>query len=345
MTRTLVSMIALSVFLCGTANAQLPGRLKQKAREALMEKVSKGKQDAGDSSRSRPPARKDKDREYPPGVSYSSLLNGVKILAKNGQFRLDNIQATFLPDDCPGGWIVLRTADGKELVQFDWKPDRLKKPYAIMGVHKITDLKNGETIPAFVDLSAPGDYVLDFYLPEEQFYTYPFSVVKTSSNDPFAGGDCYMTNGDWQGCGYLYYVDARADQSLMWKIWLRSGQAEELAAKVHVEIKRDADDEVVCTNRTSTSYSFNPNWTRYEFDMVFPEGKEVPHGTYFKAKDLLETDGAYTLTMTINGKTHGVWKFKVAGSKLNYTGRTARGEADPLTFIEGGRDAWWYVKE
>jgi hypothetical protein len=28
-----------------------------------------------------------------------------------------------------------------------------------------------------------------------------------------------------------------------------------------------------------------------------------------------------------------------------YTGRAVRGKADPLTFIEGGRDAFWYMEE
>ena len=37
--------------------------------------------------------------------------------------------------------------------------------------------------------------------------------------------------------------------------------------------------------------------------------------------------------------------FAVKGGKLNYTGRTLREKADPLTFIEGGRDAWWYCRE
>jgi hypothetical protein len=49
--------------------------------------------------------------------------------------------------------------------------------------------------------------------------------------------------------------------------------------------------------------------------------------------------------MTIDGNVYGVWKFKVSGGKLNYTGNTVRGQADPLTFVEGGKDAWWYMKQ
>ena len=54
--------------------------------------------------------------------------------------------------------------------------------------------------------------------------------------------------------------------------------------------------------------------------------------------------GNYTLTMKLDSNVYGVWKFKVIGGQLNYTGRTERGKADPLTFVEGGRDAWWYER-
>ena len=49
--------------------------------------------------------------------------------------------------------------------------------------------------------------------------------------------------------------------------------------------------------------------------------------------------------MIVNDKPRGTWKFIVKDGKLNYTGRSLRGKADPLTFMEGGRDAWWYTKQ
>ncbi|MDA2918072.1 hypothetical protein MYX76_01015 [Desulfobacterota bacterium AH_259_B03_O07] len=49
--------------------------------------------------------------------------------------------------------------------------------------------------------------------------------------------------------------------------------------------------------------------------------------------------------MTIDGKPYGTWKFEVVDGKPSYTDRKVRGKTDPLTFIEGGHDAWWYTKE
>jgi hypothetical protein len=343
-------VLALSVALAGTANAQLPDVLKDKAEKALKERIGgknkeAGEQQAGDVSGSRPPVRKDASRKYPPGLSFSSVLNGVQLLAKNGKFSLTHLQATFLPDDCKEGCIVLRAADGKEIYQFDWKAQTLETPYFLLDTYKTTDLRSGESPPGAVPLTTPGDYVLDFYLPTEHFYTFPFSVAKIGSDEAFGAGECYVLNGDWQNWGYLYYTDAKPEQSLEWKVWLRNDGCEEESVKVRVEITRDKDGDLVCTSRENTTYNLQPQWTRIAFDMVFPEGKEVPHGTYFKAKDLLATDGAYTLTMKLDDQPYGTWKFAVKDGKLQYTGRTLRESADPLTFIEGGRDAWWYAKQ
>ncbi|HUU84900.1 MAG TPA: hypothetical protein VM243_15480 [Phycisphaerae bacterium] len=350
MKRLPLAILALSIAVAGTANAQIPGNLTGKAKKAIEKKLSDkdkeaDEQQASDKSGSRPPANKDAGRKYAPGLSYSSVLNGLQMLAKNGGFSLHHIQATFLPEDYKEGFSVLRTADGKEIYRFDWKPQILEKPYALLDNTKTTDLATGETPPGAVPLTTPGDYVLDFYLPTEHFYSFPFSVVKIAGDDPFGPGECYTLDGDWRDWGYLYYSEARPDQSLQWKAWLRNDGCEEKPLEIRIEITRDQDGELVCTSRENTTYKVQPKWIRFEFDMVFPKGKEVPHGTYFKAQDLLETDGAYTLNMKLDGQPYGTWRFAVQGGKFNYTGRTLRGETDPLTFIEGGRDAWWYARE
>ena len=357
MKRLLVAAMVFGIASVSAANGQLPGGLKSIGKKLTKELGGdKGKDKpvegtaaqtaAKGTTSSRPPASKDKSRKYPPGLSFSSLLNGVKLLPAKGQFRLNQIQTTFIPDDCESGFVVLRTTDGKEIAQFDWKPDRLKKPYVLLNIYPVTDLRSGEKVAGgWIKMTEPGDYVLDFYLPTEHYFTFPFSVIKVGGDDPFGSGQCLCMKGAWENWGYLFYTDAKPEQNLQWKVWLRNNGCEEKDIKVHVEITREADSDVVCTSRANTTYSIKPDWTRFAFDVVFPEGKEVPFGTYFKAKDLLATDGAYTLTMKIDGEPYGVWKFDVKDSKLQYKGRTVRGEADPLTFIEGGRDAWWYKKE
>lgn len=349
MLRISLALLALSIALAGSAQAQLPGKLKRGAEEAVRKGLGgekDGTEQAGEGSRARPPAKQDQDRKYAPGLSFSTVLNGVVVLPKNGQFQLNQLQATFIPEDCAGGFVVLRTADGTELYQYDWKPDRLKQPYTLLNFTQTTDLRSGETSggSGWKELK-PGDYVLDFYLPAEHFYTFPFTIAKVGGDDPFGEGQCFVTKGDWERWGYLFYSEANPDRNLEWKVWLRHDACNEKDIKVLVEITRDADGELVCTSRPLTTNSVQPKWTRLAFDMIFPEGKEVPHGTYFKAKDLLSRDGAYTLTMKVDEQVYGTWKFVIDGGKPNYMGRTERGTANALTFIEGGRDAFWYARE
>jgi len=292
----------------------------------------------------------------PPGLMHSTLLNGVKLHYDTGNLYLDNIQAVFLPDaqsttiyaynPDDGGklWAILSQVDGTEVARYDFYGEKLKAPYWLLNSYKLTYLGEGEA-PANKRLPLqPGNYVLNFFLETGLFYTYPFSISVVPSSSAFDPGDFYFIDGDWNHWGYLYYWEANPEQSLCWKVWLRNKEHKsDKSVSPRVEIWRDKGNKLVCTSRKIT-LTLNPSWVRYDFDMIFPmEG--TSGGAYFKAKDLLATDGSYTLKMTLDGKPYGAWKFKVVGGKLNYTGRTLRGQADPLTFVEGGIDAWWYTKQ
>lgn len=282
------------------------------------------------------PGRRAKDAKgFPPGLEFSSLLNSVTIIPEKGELRIggEPCRAVFIPEDVKEGLVVLRDGEGKEISRFVWKPHLIEKPYYLMDFQAVAQAE-----------LKPGDYILDFYTDQEHFYTFKFGVTKGETDDPFAKSFYYI-EGPWADWGYLYIPKADPEQNLYWKVWLRqkSDQVNK-DANYDVRITRDSDGEVICESR-ERSDSFRPKWERREFDMIFPKGKGESYGQYFKAKDLLATDGDYTLTMTGEGKPYGTWKFKVVDGKFNYTGQTVRGEADPLTFVEGGRDAWWYKKE
>jgi hypothetical protein len=128
-------------------------------------------------------------------------------------------------------------------------------------------------------------------------------------------------------------------------MWLRTTRHDKATdyRTVDIEVTRDKDGKVMCVSRDNTSYNLPHTWTRVAFDMVNPPVK-TSGGAYFKARDLLAQDGGYTLEMKLDGEYHGTWKLEVKNGKFVTEGRSLRGEADPLTFIEGGRDAWWYEK-
>ncbi len=285
--------------------------------------------------------------EYGPGIMFSTLLENVDFVAEMGQFSIGNqLQGVFIPEGAKGT-IRLSKADGTGLYEWDWTEELVKKPYSLLSLDsRIRPLPAGEVVYSQVDLKTAGDYVLDFFVEGKQFFTFPFSVSISKPDDPFLGGELYFLEGAWSDWGYMYMYNADPEQNLTWKIWLRHRQHDE-ATKYHdleLAVTRDKDGKLMCVSRENTSHNLPRVWTRVAMDLVNPPVK-TSGGEYFKAKDLLATDGGYTLEMKVDGKPYGTWKMEVADGKFVHKGRTLRGEADPLTFVEGGRDAWWYEKE
>ncbi len=295
--------------------------------------------------------------DYPPGLMFSTVLNGVKVLQDDGRLRLDNIQAVFLPDaSSPTGreaynpddggkiWAILSKSDGTELYRLDFYGEKLQSPYWLLSAYTATDLAtNNKTTTEWLEGGKTGSYVLDFYLESGKFYTFPFKISKYGSGDPFGPGDLYYAEGDWERWGYFYYYEANPDQSLAFKVWLSNkGKAKQSDVKIKIKIFNKASGSLVCMSREGMTHTIKPEWIRYEFDMVFAEGAANP-GQYFKARDLVNKDGNYVLKMFIDDEIYGQWHFTVEGGKLKPVGRTLRG-GDPLVFIEGGKDAFWYER-
>ena len=292
------------------------------------------------------PENKLEPQTYSPGIMFSTLLENVNVNARGGYFKLGNqMQNVFVPDGSTGR-AVLSRANGTEFCHWKWDLDTfgLRPPYKLFSFKNPLNPDGSNFDYSNMKLTQPGKYVMDFYIGEKRFYTFDFSVRTVEPANPFDGATLYLTDGPWNDWGYLFYPDADPSQNLIWKVWLREATHTRASHKVRVEIVRDKDKKLICQSRENTSYSFRNDWVRYSFDMVNPPVK-TSGGAYFKAKDLLAVDGGYTLTMKIDGAVYGVWKFRVEGGKFNHTGQTVRGTADPMTFVEGGKDAFWYKRE
>lgn len=292
-----------------------------------------------------------------PGLMYSTLLNGFNWQSDSAMLRLNGVQAVFLPDPNSGNtsfypydpekggqlWATLSDGSGKELYTLRFFAEDIKAPYWLLSSYTL--YKAGSDQPIYdeqMDLSAMGDFVLDFYLESGKFYTFPFSVSKVASDDPFAGSDTYFLDGPWSDWAYFFYYDAKPDQSLLFKAWLRHKTVENQVTVVPMlEIKRGG--KLFCTSRENITYRLKKTWNRFEFTLNFPM-QGTSGGGYVKARDLLANDGEYTATLLLDGRKQGSWKFSVKGGKLVPHPRADRKTADPLTFVEGGRDAFWYQK-
>jgi len=294
--------------------------------------------------------------DYPPGLMFSTVLNGVKVLSDSGKFRLDGIQAVFLPDPANDAyrpynpndgaplWAILSRADGTELYRLDFYAEKLKAPYWLLSSYKATKPSGDAISGSWLDLPGTGNYVLGFYLESGKFYTFPFTVALATSDDPFGDGDQYYLSGDWEDWGYFFYTGADPEQSIQFKVWLSNkGEKSETSFKPKIKVFNRNGGSLVCTSRPNRTLTIRPEWVRYEFDLIFPmEG--TSGGAYFKAKDLLANDGSYVLKLYFDDQIYGEWDFTIEGGKFKYSGRTVRGTADQLTFIEGGKDAFWYKK-
>jgi hypothetical protein len=285
--------------------------------------------------------------EATPGMLHSTLLKGVLVNPTDGSLRLDQVQAMHLPEPPAGGyeataqeparqlWAILATKEGAQLARFNFTAEKLDDPLWLLPYNTVTLLgdaagQSGLKLPA-------SDYVLDFYLSTGKFYSFAFAVKVVDGK--------VLSTGTWNAWGYLLYANSDPEQGLIWKIFLRrheTGDRDGVAPKV--EIVREADKKPIATSRPDLKLWLNDKWTRYDLDLIHPM-QGTGGGAYLQAKVLLASDGAYVLKMSMDGAPYGVWPFKVAGGKLQLAGQADRETADPLTYVCGGADAYWYQSQ
>jgi len=172
----------------------------------------------------------------PPGILHSTLLNGVKLDYKTGEFWIDRFTALFLPgpskksktiygynpDDGGELYATLTDESGGVLTRFDFFAEKKEPLFWIVHNYKVTENKignqhSGKRVRLFI-----GKYNLNFFVEGKQFYRFPFEVSVLQSEDPILPLDVHMLEGDWNNLGYLFYADANPEQNLVWKVWLRN---------------------------------------------------------------------------------------------------------------------------
>jgi hypothetical protein len=284
-----------------------------------------------------------------PGFQHSSLLQGVIVYPQDGGLRLINLMAVHLPDP-PGGpydaraadparqlWAILSAADGAEIARLNFSVQKMAPTAWLLSYYTLTypgqEPVSGTRTPKL----APGDYVLDFFVAGPKFYTFPFGVRQV--------GGKFLSIGPWNSWGYLFHADGDPEQQLIWKIWLRrheTGDRDGIATKI--ELVREKDGKLIATSRPLTKQYLNEDWVRHEFGLIHPM-QGTGGGAFFKAGEMLAQDGKYVLKMSVDGAPYGVWRFEIAGHKPRLVGRADRQTADPLTYVHGGTDAFWYQSE
>lgn len=292
-----------------------------------------------------------------PRILHETLLDGIMLDYKTGEFGIDGFTALYLPEPLKksntiysynpvdGGelYATLTDESGDVLTRFDFFAEMKEPTIWIVQSHKETENKTKNKASKKRVKLAVGNYNLNFFVGGKQFYLFPFEVSVLQSEDPFVPVDVHMLEGDWNNLGYLNYTEGDPEQKLIWKVWLRNvGRDGYEHKKITAVAELYKGEKLLAESNKGNTRSVFPEWTQYGFDLNLPGGSA---NGLLKAKDILGNDGNYKLKMTIDGKPYATWKFEVVNGMLSNKGRTLRLKANPLTFVEGGQEAWWYTKE
>ncbi|MDJ0976324.1 MAG: hypothetical protein QNJ98_17820 [Planctomycetota bacterium] len=295
---------------------------------------------------------------HAPGVLHSSLLNAVKLDFDSHEFYLDRFTAVFLPnpekktssmwpynpDDGEALVGTVTDAKGKVVLRYGFYASMQRAPFWVVHNYKILENKTGNAPSGKRVKLAPGSYALDLTAKGKKFYHFPFEVSEVASDDAFTPEPYRFLEGGWQDWAYVFYPQANPEMSIYLKVWLRlKGRTKH--KKTHPQMEVFRGDKRVAVSPENMHFTLRPEWNRFDLQMRTPPDAAPNTGKYLKAKDILDQDGAYRIELALDGKPYGTWRFEVKDGKLVPKGRTLRGTADPLTFVEGGRDAFWYERD
>jgi hypothetical protein len=275
------------------------------------------------------------DPKYPPGILFSSLLDGF-ILHENGKAGFMDIKATFLPpakgtkvaenyNEVDGGKLesVIKKADGSVHDRRFWRGVPLQNPFW-----------NVFYTGSFIQMS-PGDYTLEFLVEGKPFYRFPFSVVnEKGGDDPFAPGakDKLTLKGAWETYGYLYLEQNNPELMLYFKTWIRAPYQKSVESRA--EIFRDG--KLIAEHESSPTIQVKWQTESISF-------RKPGNGSQVIGADIFGKDGDYKVVLKYDGSVYGEYPFSIKGGKFVYLPEQTRGEADFMTMIEGGNNSW-YVK-
>jgi hypothetical protein len=285
-----------------------------------------------------------------PSISYWSLLDAVAIDYLDARLTLGKLYAVCLPQPARasesnyayspdgGGRLttVVMRANGQVLNTYVWYGEN------VAGLWELSRYKvigGFETVRPLV----AGDYLLEFQLENKPFYRFPFSVFARPADDPYQPtGPRYFIDGPWNEYGNLFYQRNDPKSSLRFVTWVRNaaGHDGKRSAPYQVRLLRGDGRSLASENGT---LNLEPHWR--QADLFF---KAAGVDGFFKAEEILRTDGVYRVQLEIDGKPYGSYPFTVQGGKIQLQGRQIKEHTDMQLFIfdylYGGRYTSWWIK-
>lgn len=282
-----------------------------------------------------------------PNMRYGSILNNLQI-TREGYLMLGNMIATCLPpparqsashfpynpDDGGKFSIVVKTAKGQTLTTYVWTVEK------ITSLWELRDYKVVGGQAAIKPLVA-GEYVLEFALEDKPFYRFPFAVATKKSEDVYEPGTIFMLNGAWEEYGVFYVY--KPDRYTQFFVWLRdTGKLRTTVVPIAMKLVRKSDGKLFAMTRPDNAVKLSAEWKRFtlSFNPVTEDGQLTNSGE-FHASEILKTDGAYVVKLTLDGKPYGEYEFTIKGGQIQPQGRQIRDAANTLQSIEDVNNAWY----
>ncbi len=280
-----------------------------------------------------------------PNMRFGSILNHVQITSA-GYLMLGNMIATCLPppvrqsssnypynpDDGGKFSTVLKTAKGQTLTTYAWSVEKISSLWELRD-YKVV---GGQAV---IKPLTPGDYVLEFTLEDQPFHRFPFSVATKKSEDVYAPGTIFMLNGAWEEYGVFYVY--KPDRYTQFFVSLRdTGKPRKQAVPIEMKLLRKSDGKLLAMTRPGNAVKLTAEWKRFtlSFNPVTEDGQLTNAGE-FHASEILKSDGAYVVKLTLDGKPYGEYEFIIKGGQIQP--RQGRDATNPLQHIEDINNAWW----
>ena len=291
------------------------------------------------------------DQSCSPGVSFWSLLGEVGIGYADGHLRMEKLYAICLPQPkVPGDsnyayspeqggklTTVIKSADGQSLGTYVWSAE---------SIGGLWELSNYKILGGYESLKplAAGSYALEFQIEGAPFYRFPFSVSSLPGDDPYqAAGTRWFIDGAWNDYGNVFYQRNDPQSTFRFTTWVRDkvGHAQPRSAPYLAQLVRRKDSKVLGEDKGTLR--LDPQWR--QLDVYFQPGANASEK--LKAADVLAQDGAYRVTLSIDGKPYGAYAFTVAGGRIDLQGLQM--EKTPaaqriVDYLYGGKYRSWWIR-
>lgn len=179
---------------------------------------------------------------------------------------------------------------------------------------------------------APGSYTVDFVDEGRSIYKFPLTVKTKESADKFNPRTLYLLDGGWRGKGLL--TATTPESNPIFYFWLRDSDeradARRRSIPYSLKLIRDRDRATIAESNEG-SIALDHQWYNSRLTLSKPTSTANNPRVLFKLNDILDTNGGYTLELSLDGRIHSTFKLDVRNRKINGQEVPARGFRLPMT--------------